>query len=70
MQAPAKPPTYHSYVLRLWQERSEQPALVAWRCSLEDPLTDLRHGFASLEAMLAWLQAELARPDEAEPTAP
>jgi hypothetical protein len=66
----AKPPAYRSYLLRLWEERSEQPAMVAWRCSLEDPLTNQRHGFGSLDALMDWLKAELARPEPAGPPAP
>jgi hypothetical protein len=30
-----------------------------WRFSLEDPQTDERFGFASLEALMHWLEAEL-----------
>lgn len=55
----AKPPGYHSYLLRFWEERSEQPVLTVWRFSLEDPLTSQRHGFANLEALMAWLQTEM-----------
>ncbi len=57
-----QPPVYRSYLLRLWEERGEQPALRTWRCSLEDPLTGHRHGFASLAALVDWLTAELAEP--------
>jgi hypothetical protein len=62
----AQPPTYRSYVLRCWEERSQAPAMSVWRCSLENPLTGQRHGFANLEALLGWLQADLA----AEPAPP
>jgi len=31
-----------------------------WRFSLEDPRTGRRRGFASLEALVVFLQAELA----------
>jgi len=67
MQSFDKPPAYRSYLLRLWEERSEQPAMVAWRCSLEDPLTGQRRGFASLEALMDWLKAELPKPGPARP---
>lgn len=59
-----KPPSYRSYVLRLWQERGGQSPLDVWRFSLEDPQTDQRHGFADLEALTAWLIAEMARMQE------
>ena len=55
------PPQYHTYLLRCWQERSIQAeeAIKVWRFSLENPRTGHRHGFASLEALLAWLLIEL-----------
>jgi hypothetical protein len=55
VQTRKRPPRYQSYVLRCWAER-----LPAWRFSLEDPNTGRRCGFADLEALLAFLQAELA----------
>jgi hypothetical protein len=57
-----QPPVYRSYLLRLWEERGEKPALRMWRCSLEDPLTGDRQGFANLGALVEWLSAELAKP--------
>jgi hypothetical protein len=45
------PPRYRSYVLTLWQEGSQ-----VWRCSLTDPHTGQRCGFASLEALLSALE--------------
>jgi hypothetical protein len=57
-----QPPVYRSYLLRFWEERGEQPARRVWRCSLEDPRTGSRHGFANLTALTDWLSAELARP--------
>jgi hypothetical protein len=49
-------------LLRLWEERGEQPARRMWRCSLEDPLTGDRQGFPNLGALVEWLSAELAKP--------
>ena len=55
-----KPPRYRSYLLTLWEERGRDPdAPVIWRFSLEDPQTDQRRGFASLEEMVVFLRAEL-----------
>ena len=56
------PPAYHVYLLRCWQERSTEAEahLSVWRFSLEEPHTGRRRGFASLEALLASLQADLA----------
>jgi hypothetical protein len=55
-----KPPRYRSYVLTLWQEPVSDPgAQVVWRFSLKDPRTNQRHGFTSLEEMVAFLRLEL-----------
>jgi hypothetical protein len=54
-----KPPVYRSFLLRFWEERGEEHV---WRCSLEDPLTGNRHGFANLTALTDWLSTELAKP--------
>ena len=62
-----KPPRYRSYVLTFWEEQSDAPgAQVVWRFSLKDPRTSQRHGFTSLEEMIAFLRLELAsgRADE------
>ena len=60
-----RPPGYRSYLLRLWQERSEQSSQVLWRFSLEDPLTARRQGFPSLEALTHWLAGEMNRAQDA-----
>ncbi len=54
----ARPPGYHSYLLRFWEERSERLPLAVWRFSLEDPLTDQRYGFATLQALVQWIQEQ------------
>lgn len=58
MPAFSKPPGYRSYLLRFWEERSEQTEAAVWRFSLEDPLTAQRQGFADLDALTAWLRTE------------
>lgn len=51
---------YRAYLLRCWEERSQHPAfLPVWRFSLEDPHTGQRYGFANIEALVAFLSAEL-----------
>ena len=51
---------YCSYLLRCWQETtSTQLAAAAWRFSLEDPRTGERHGFASFDALIAFLHERL-----------
>jgi hypothetical protein len=60
-----KTPRYLSYVVRCWQERSVHAGreIKVWRFSLQDPSTHQRRGFATLEALLISLQAELAADD-------
>lgn len=52
-----KSPIYRSYVLTCWAERGHDQT---WRFSLTDPHTGQRCGFASLEALLAALEWEIA----------
>jgi hypothetical protein len=55
MPIPDEPPRYQVFLLRCWEEHSEHPELDAWRFSLQDPSTGQRRGFASLEALFAFL---------------
>jgi hypothetical protein len=48
-----EPPRYLAYMLRLWQVETEEGR--RWRASLESPHSGERHGFAGLEALLAFL---------------
>ncbi len=51
---------YQAYLLRCWQERSGLPGSAPiWRFSLEDTQTGERHGFGSLKALTAYLEATL-----------
>ncbi len=53
-------PRYYAYMLRCWAESTASPNQpVIWRFSLEDPHTGVRLGFASFEALVAFLVAEL-----------
>jgi hypothetical protein len=55
-----KPPRYRTYLLTIWEERSQDPALPAvWRFRLEDPRSGQRHGFGEFEEMMAFLRGEL-----------
>ena len=61
-------PRYRTYVLRMWEERSEEPDhSVTWRFSLEDVCTRQRHGFGNLEALVEFLHARLTDEDAARP---
>ncbi len=64
-----KMPHYLSYVVGCWQERSVHAGreIKVWRFSLQNPHTNQRRGFATLESLLVSLQAELAD-DEADST--
>jgi len=54
------------YLLIMWCERTVdrgRPAL--WRFSLEDMRTEQRLGFASLQTLMAYLQAQMAATGDA-----
>jgi hypothetical protein len=61
MLASPKPMQYHVYMLRFWQERSQDEASPAWRFSLEDPHTGERYGFADCDGLYAFLNEEIAK---------
>jgi hypothetical protein len=51
---------YCAWLLRCWQARGQgSEPLMTWRYSLEDPHSGARRGFASFEALVAHLRAEL-----------
>ena len=52
-----KSPNYLSYLLRLWGAGKGTES--TWRASLESPMTGERHGFASLNDLFAFLQAQV-----------
>lgn len=55
-----RPSLSHSFLLRCWQERNPQTGRPnVWRFSLEDVRTRRRVGFATLEAMLAYVNDRL-----------
>jgi hypothetical protein len=59
---PEKTSRYLSYVLRCWQVHTDHAGRETgvWRFSLQDPRTNQRRGFATLEALLVSLQEDLA----------
>lgn len=59
---PKKTSRYLSYIIRCWQEPSVHAGKKTriWRFSLHNPQTNQRRGFATFEALLISLQAELA----------
>ena len=56
---PRKPPSYRSYLLRVWEEQ-DQEAKHARRFSLENPRSGERHGFSNLAALVKFLEEEKA----------
>ncbi len=60
-----RPPHYHAFLLRCWQERSQFNDVPAvWRFSLENPQTGDRFGFTTLDAVIAALQDSLANDED------
>lgn len=54
-----RPPHYHSYLLRFWEERGETADTQIWRFMLQDPQTKERFGFADLDALVTWIQLKI-----------
>jgi hypothetical protein len=61
--SPDRATTYRAYMLRMWREDTnivgEKPR---WRLSLEDPYTGYRTGFATVQALCAYLISQTATP--------
>ena len=55
---------YISYLLRLWQTRSEGE--LVWRASLESPHTGERRGFASLDELFTFVEKETSHVAEGQ----
>ena len=53
------PPRHRVYLLRCWEERSQDRRLPSkWRFGLEDSRSGQRFGFADLDALITFLRAE------------
>ena len=61
---------YLSYMLRLWETSNGEKQI--WRASLESPGSGQRQGFASLESLIDFLEAQIEpQPEEdREPDTP
>ena len=59
-----RPPRYHAYLLRIWQEQVSETAV--WRFSLEDPSSGQRVGFADLSALVAFLHQQTSTNQRSE----
>ena len=64
MSTAREPSPYTSYILRTWQEGS------TWRYSLEEVGGGKRHGFASLDELVAFLLARAVLPSSADEKPP
>jgi hypothetical protein len=68
MDPKQEPPRYHAYMLRMWEERSEDYGHgqgTHWRFQVEDPHTGRRHGSYDLSGLLAYLQMVVASAEDA-----
>jgi hypothetical protein len=66
-----KQPYYLSYLLRLWRVNSGGSSQageegMVWRASLQEPLTDERVNFASLEDLVAYLRRQMGLVSDAD----
>ena len=52
-------PFYHTYILRVWEERNSQTEQTTWRLTIEDSTTGERQGFETIEALLSCLTQKL-----------
>lgn len=57
-----RPCRYISYLLRMWETSNGERRL--WRASLETPGSGQRLGFASLESLTEFLEAQTAPADK------
>jgi len=55
---------YKAYLLRLWREQEDG----RWRATLENPGSGERAGFATLEELVAFLEAKTGEPIPFLPT--
>ncbi len=55
----SRPPHYHSYLLRFWEERGETDAARIWRFMLQDPQTQERFGFADWDTLTLWIREKI-----------
>ncbi|MCC6187979.1 MAG: hypothetical protein IT318_03015 [Anaerolineales bacterium] len=62
--ASARPPRYHTFLLRLWEEGGSAPV---WRYSLENPHTAERLSFKTLDELGALLKEWAQKPLSEKP---
>lgn len=52
---------YYTYILRFWEEQESDKGDSAWRFTIEDPAQGTRHGFSSMDDLVAFLHAQVAQ---------
>jgi hypothetical protein len=70
---PQEPPLRRTYLLRVWREHSSSMDQRALRIILQEVRSGHREGFASVEALIAYLRAHLdpnAQESVVQPAAP
>ena len=69
---PTQTPHYRSFLLRCWEEPSQTShSPMIWRFSLEDVETGERRGFRDLDALVIFMQTQIARsPPDGSPDVP
>jgi hypothetical protein len=63
-----RPPHYHSYLLRFWEERGDADTERIWRFMLQDPQTQERFGFADWDALTSWIREKILHRDNVQQT--
>lgn len=59
------PNRYHAFLLRLWLISHKEEKI--WHASLEDSHSGEKHGFASLEDLMEYLQRLIRKKENEEP---
>ena len=59
MKMSSSPPTYHTFLVTVWQERGRSEA--KWRFTLEDATTGERQGFVNWEELMVVLNGRVAK---------
>jgi hypothetical protein len=63
-----QPPRYEMLLLTFWADRSQNTATgEGWRFRVEEVDTRQKHGFTTLEEVVAFIQSKMARPQSGQP---
>lgn len=56
--------TYYSYIMRFWKESGDEARQNQWRFVLKDPVHGQRVGFSSLDALTAYIKAQIEKVED------